>query len=169
MALRSGNCKRFCPETEGVRLDCGALKRLQGSPRVQPAHQSNFCWQQWLWRFHVSVSQLAKTIIDIQNQVRTSSDLNFQPNFGISGNQHQFRRAALDNAIKGGEQDLEIARGPSVQLLNPRPRTKDGNEEGDDNENVNESETLNRYLRWGDCPHAQESGFLQLQMAIPSV
>ena len=35
---------------------------------------------------------------------------------GIAGDQHQLRRAALDDAIKGGKQGLDLAR-PSVQLL----------------------------------------------------
>ena len=35
---------------------------------------------------------------------------------GIAGDQHQLRRAALDDAVEGGEQDLDLAR-PSVQLL----------------------------------------------------
>ena len=35
---------------------------------------------------------------------------------GISGDQHQLRRAAVDDAVEGGEQGLDLARSP-VQLL----------------------------------------------------
>ena len=35
---------------------------------------------------------------------------------GISGDQHEFRRAPLDDAVEGGQQGLDLAR-PSVQLL----------------------------------------------------